>query len=110
MRLELSSKTQIFTEKDFFTTYQNMYCYQIVQDGEEDKWLPTEQIRETVDFGIYRVSMVDGKSTKIFSREDQYETFVDTMYEYDGHLFFDCHYLDVPRKTLPPIPAKAYLK
>ena len=95
--------TQIFTEKDFFTTYQNMYCYQIVQDGEEDKWLPTEQIRETVDFGIYRVSMVDGKSTKIFNRDDQYETFIDTMYEYDGHLFFDCHYLDVPRKTLPPV-------
>jgi hypothetical protein len=75
----------------------------MVEEGGKKQWISSGEARDTEDVGVYVISLSDGSCTKIFHRDDRYSTFIDDLYEYDGCLYFDCHYMDVPLSSLPPI-------
>ena len=94
---------ELYTQSQYVLTYTNDYEYRLVQSGDGTVWVPGETVGEKREAGVVMVSLTDGKYSFIYRSSEQYSSWTENLYEYDGHLYFDCHYLDVSENSLPSI-------
>lgn len=91
---------ELYTDEYYCSAFTIAYEHtQVTEPSGEVTWRMGERLEKEVA-GIVVVSLTDGSSRIIFRDGEHYNERVTDLYEYEGHLYFNEFYIDVPFESL----------